>query len=87
VHAEAPNERGATDWNDARGGIYDLMLRMQPSLPVIELNREGGSVASAEVADADLRIAMPCSAHGELGKLQASRMPCARTFAGVGAGR
>ena len=36
VHADAP-DAGATDW-DQIVGLYDLLLRTEPS-PVIELNR------------------------------------------------
>ncbi|HTS54196.1 MAG TPA: RNA polymerase sigma factor [Burkholderiales bacterium] len=58
VHAEAPNA-DATDWREIVG-LYDLLLRAEPS-PVVELNRavavamRDGPAAGLELIDAILR--------------------------------
>jgi RNA polymerase sigma-70 factor (ECF subfamily) len=62
VHAEAANA-AATDWNEIVG-LYDLLLRMQPS-PVIELNR-AVAVAMRDGADAGLALVDALLARGEL---------------------
>ena len=55
VHAGAPNA-GATDWGEIVG-LYDLLLRLEPS-PVVELNRAAavamyrGPAAGLELVDA-----------------------------------
>jgi RNA polymerase sigma-70 factor (ECF subfamily) len=62
VHAEAVNTAG-TDWNEIVG-LYDLLLRMQPS-PVIELNR-AVAVAMRDGADTGLALVDALLARGEL---------------------
>jgi RNA polymerase sigma-70 factor (ECF subfamily) len=62
VHAEAANA-AATDWNEIVG-LYDLLLRMQPS-PVIELNR-AVAVAMRDGATAGLALVDALLARGEL---------------------
>lgn len=62
VHAEAP-EAGATDWAQIVG-LYDLLLRMEPS-PVIELNR-AVALAMRDGPEAGLAIVDALLARGEL---------------------
>ena len=62
VHAEATNA-AATDWNEIVG-LYNLLLRMQPS-PVIELNR-AVAVAMRDGAAAGLALVDALLARGEL---------------------
>jgi len=62
VHAEAP-AAAATDWLQIVG-LYDLLLRIEPS-PVIELNR-AVAVAMHEGPDAGLKLVDALLARGEL---------------------
>jgi RNA polymerase sigma-70 factor (ECF subfamily) len=62
VHAEAA-DAAATDWNEIVG-LYDLLLRMQPS-PVIELNR-AVAVSMRDGADVGLALVDALLARGEL---------------------
>jgi RNA polymerase sigma-70 factor (ECF subfamily) len=62
VHAEAP-DAGATDWAQIVG-LYDLLLRMEPS-PVIELNR-AVALAMRDGPEAGLAIVDALLARGEL---------------------
>jgi RNA polymerase sigma-70 factor (ECF subfamily) len=62
VHAQAATA-AATDWNEI-AGLYDLLLRMQPS-PVIELNR-AVAVAMRDGVDAGLALVDALLARGEL---------------------
>jgi RNA polymerase sigma-70 factor (ECF subfamily) len=62
VHAQATTP-AATDWNEIVG-LYDLLLRMQPS-PVIELNR-AVAVAMRDGAAAGLALVDVLLARGEL---------------------
>jgi len=62
VHAEAP-AAAATDWSQIVG-LYDLLLRIEPS-PVIELNR-AVAVAMDEGPDAGLRLVDALLTRGEL---------------------
>ncbi|MEN9783045.1 MAG: hypothetical protein RJA24_388 [Pseudomonadota bacterium] len=62
VHAEAPTA-AATDWSQIVG-LYDLLLRVEPS-PVIELNR-AVAVAMLEGPDAGLTLVEALLARGDL---------------------
>lgn len=62
VHAEAP-DAGATDWAQIVG-LYDLLLRMEPS-PVIELNR-AVALAMRDGPEAGLAIVDLILARGDL---------------------
>jgi RNA polymerase sigma-70 factor (ECF subfamily) len=62
VHAEAP-DAGATDWAQIVG-LYDLLLRMEPS-PVIELNR-AVALAMRDGPEAGLTVVDAILARGEL---------------------
>jgi RNA polymerase sigma-70 factor (ECF subfamily) len=62
VHAEAANP-DATDWNEIVG-LYDLLLRMDPS-PVIELNR-AVAVAMRDGPEAGLALVDSILARGDL---------------------
>ena len=62
VHAEAPTA-AATDWSQIVG-LYDLLLRIEPS-PVIELNR-AVAVAMLEGPDAGLTLVEALLARGDL---------------------
>jgi len=62
VHAEAANT-AATNWNEIVG-LYDLLLRMQPS-PVIELNR-AVAVAMRDGIETGLAVVDELLARGEL---------------------
>ena len=62
VHADAP-DAGATDW-DQIVGLYDLLLRTEPS-PVIELNR-AAAIAMRDGPAAGLTLIEAILAHGDL---------------------
>ena len=62
VHAEAPNT-AETDWAEI-AGLYDILLRMEPS-PVIELNR-AVAVAMRDGPQAGLEIIDAIIARGDL---------------------
>ncbi|HEV8644441.1 MAG TPA: RNA polymerase sigma factor [Burkholderiales bacterium] len=62
VHAEA-TDAGATDWGQIVG-LYDLLLRMEPS-PVIELNR-AVALAMRDGPEAGLAVVDAILARGEL---------------------
>jgi RNA polymerase sigma-70 factor (ECF subfamily) len=62
VHAEAPSA-AATDWAEIVG-LYDLLLRMDPS-PVVELNR-AVAVAMRDGPEAGLALVDAILARGEL---------------------
>jgi RNA polymerase sigma-70 factor (ECF subfamily) len=62
VHAEAPTA-AATDWSQIVG-LYDLLLRVEPS-PVIELNR-AVAVTMLEGPDAGLTLVEALLARGDL---------------------
>ena len=62
VHAEAPSA-GTTDWAEIVG-LYDLLLRMDPS-PVVELNR-AVAVAMRDGPEAGLALVDAILARGEL---------------------
>jgi len=62
VHAEAPSS-AATDWSEI-GGLYDVLLRMEPS-PVIELNR-AAAVAMRDGPEHGLTLIDAILARGEL---------------------
>jgi RNA polymerase sigma-70 factor (ECF subfamily) len=63
IHAEAPTA-ASTDWAEIVG-LYDLLLRMDPS-PVIELNR-AVAVAMHDGPEAGLALVDAILARGELG--------------------
>jgi RNA polymerase sigma-70 factor (ECF subfamily) len=63
VHAEAPSS-DATDWAEI-AGLYDLLLRLNPS-PVVELNR-AVAIAMRDGAAAGLALIDALLARGELG--------------------
>ena len=63
VHADAATPE-ATDWNEIVG-LYDLLLRMDPS-PVIELNR-AVAVAMRDGPEAGLALVDSILARGDLG--------------------
>jgi len=63
VHAEAPSA-AATDWAEIVG-LYDLLLRMDPS-PVVELNR-AVAVAMRNGPEAGLALVDAILARGDLG--------------------
>ena len=62
VHAEAPNA-GATDWEEIVG-LYDLLLRIEPS-PVVELNR-AAAIAMHRGPSAGLDIINAILSRGDL---------------------
>jgi RNA polymerase sigma-70 factor (ECF subfamily) len=62
VHAEAPSA-GATDWAEIVG-LYDVLLRLQPS-PIVELNR-AVAVAMRDGLEAGLALVDAILARGEL---------------------
>lgn len=62
VHAQAPSA-AATDWNEI-AGLYDVLMRMEPS-PVVELNR-AVAVAMRDGAGAGLALVDGILARGEL---------------------
>jgi RNA polymerase sigma-70 factor, ECF subfamily len=62
VHADAPNA-AATDWAQI-AGLYDLLLRVEPS-PVVELNR-AVAVAMRDGPDAGLALIDAILARGAL---------------------
>ena len=64
VHAGA-HEAAATDWGRIVG-LYDLLLRVEPS-PVVELNR-AAAVAMRDGPQAGLELIDDILAHGELAK-------------------
>jgi len=62
VHAQAP-DAAATDWRQIVG-IYDVLLRVEPS-PVVELNR-AVAIAMRDGADAGLALVDDILARGDL---------------------
>jgi RNA polymerase sigma-70 factor, ECF subfamily len=62
LHAQAPSAE-ATNWGEIVG-LYDLLLRVEPS-PVVELNR-AAAVAMRDGAQAGLRLVDAVLARGEL---------------------
>lgn len=69
VHAQATTA-GTTDWGRIVG-LYDLLLRLEPS-PIIELNR-AVAVAMRDGPDAGLELVDAVLERGELGAVEMAR--------------